>query len=78
MITDSGLPMILASVRLQSLRMSEAVTASTGTFVLKFNVGIASSPFSLMEKKRREVEKEEEEEDEEEGKECLVHTTTIG
>ena len=41
-LTDSGLPMILATALVQSLRMSDATTASTGTLVLRFNVGISS------------------------------------
>lgn len=44
--TDSDLPRILATALVASLRMSEAITASTGTFVYKFNVGIFIS-FSL-------------------------------
>lgn len=39
-LTDSGLPMILATALVASLRMSEAVTASRGTLVNKFKVGI--------------------------------------
>jgi hypothetical protein len=39
-ITDSGLPMILATALEQSLRMSAATTASTGTLVLRISVGI--------------------------------------
>lgn len=39
-LTDSGLPMILETAFVASLRMSEATTASTGRFVNKFNVGI--------------------------------------
>lgn len=39
-LTDSGLPMILATALVASLRMSEATTESTGTFVNRFNVGI--------------------------------------
>lgn len=40
MFTDSGLPMILATALVASLRMSEDVTASTGIFVKRFKVGI--------------------------------------
>lgn len=46
--TDSGLLRILATALVASLRMSEAITASTGTFVYKFNVGIFI-PISLFD-----------------------------
>lgn len=39
-LTDSGLPIILATALVASLRISEATTASTGTFVNRFRVGI--------------------------------------
>lgn len=39
--TDSGFPMIFATALVASLRMSEAITASTGTLVNRFKVGIA-------------------------------------
>lgn len=38
--TDSGLPMILATALVASLRMSEHVKAMTGMFVNRFKVGI--------------------------------------
>lgn len=38
--TDSGLPMILATTLVASLRISEAITESTGILVNKFKVGI--------------------------------------
>jgi len=40
LVTDSGLPMILATALVASLRMSEQVTASTGMLVKRFKVGI--------------------------------------
>lgn len=40
-VTDSGLPMILANALEQSLSMSAAATASTGTLVLRLSCGIA-------------------------------------
>lgn len=39
-LTASGFPMILETALVASLRMSAATTASTGTFVNKFKVGI--------------------------------------
>jgi len=41
-LTDSGFPMIFATAFVASLRMSEATTVSTGTFVKRFKVGIAA------------------------------------
>jgi len=42
-LTDSGFPMIFATAFVASLRMSEATTVSTGTFVKRFKVGIAGT-----------------------------------
>lgn len=39
--TDSGFPMIFATALVASLRMSEAITGSTGMLVKRFKVGIA-------------------------------------
>jgi hypothetical protein len=39
-LTDSGLPRILATALLASLRISEVTTLSTGTLVCRFTVGM--------------------------------------
>lgn len=46
---DSGFPMILETAFVASLRMSEATTESTGTFVNKFRVGIFVILFFLLD-----------------------------
>jgi hypothetical protein len=53
--TDSGLPRILATVLLASLRISEVTTLSTGTLVCRFTVGMVVAPGGSEQGKRENL-----------------------